>query len=133
MPSVFKNLFLGSGLSGLLLLAGCAEQKPPLPGIAQLSPDGKMQTIQITANHGYQPVIVQVKAGVPTQMTLYRDEAMDSCAAEFEIPSLHIKKPLPNRQKVTIQLPPLKPGEIPFSCSMQMMTGKVVVVKDITP
>ncbi len=76
----------------------------------------------------YTPEIIHVKAGEPVTLHFYRDEDAD-CTNEVVFESLGIRRRLPARETTTIVLTPSDTGEIPFSCGMGMVRGKLVVEK----
>jgi uncharacterized protein len=84
-------------------------------------------TINVRSN-GYDPQVVQIKAGVPTKLNVVSDN-VQSCARAFVIPALNLERVLPANGTETIDLPASPPGEIAFSCSMGMFTGVIQVVQ----
>jgi plastocyanin domain-containing protein len=76
----------------------------------------------------YSPEIIHVKAGLPVTLHFYRDEDAD-CTNEVVFEGLNIRKRLPARETTTIVLMPSDTGEIPFSCGMGMVRGKLIVEK----
>jgi sulfite exporter TauE/SafE len=78
-------------------------------------------------NGGYFPDKVYAKAGQPIQLRLVSSDVY-TCALSFVIPSLGVQKDLQPTDEVLIDIPAQKAGTtIPFSCSMGMFTGKLVV------
>jgi len=78
-------------------------------------------------NNGYYPNAVHVKAGMPIQLTLV-SENVNSCARAFVIPTLRIQKLLDVTGEVVLEIPAQEEGtRIPFSCSMGMYTGSIIV------
>jgi plastocyanin domain-containing protein len=67
-----------------------------------------------------------VYAGVPTRWIV---ESLDSnsCAVFLQVPSLGVSVTL-HKGENTIDLPPLKPGRVAYSCSMGMYGGTLTVV-----
>jgi membrane fusion protein, copper/silver efflux system len=76
----------------------------------------------------YTPEIIHVKAGKPVTLHFYRDEDSD-CTNEVMFEGLNIRKRLPARETTTIVFTPADTGEIPFSCGMGMVRGKLIVEK----
>lgn len=84
--------------------------------------------IGILVKGRYTPEIIHVKAGEPVTLHFYRDEDAD-CTNEVVFESLGIRRRLPARETTTIVLTPSDTGEIPFSCGMGMIRGKLIVGK----
>lgn len=77
-------------------------------------------------NRGYSPNYFTVLKGQPVKFIIDA-QAPYSCASSLVIPSLKIQAQLkPGENK--FEFTPDKTGDIPFSCSMGMYTGKIVVV-----
>ena len=126
----------------LTVFSGCGSSVETFtePVTATLNDDDTLQTVRIDVNHGYAPNHIIAKAGVPLEMVFARDEKPSSCAAKLEIPAADIKETLINHRDTVVTVPAdvAKAGEIPFHCSMEMMTGKIVfegdsVEPDVTP
>jgi RND family efflux transporter MFP subunit len=73
---------------------------------------------------------------VPAQVTVPANQVVDlvfirrvneTCGTEVDIPDLKIRRPLPLNERVTIRLQPQPPGELSFSCGMDMLKGVIVV------
>lgn len=76
---------------------------------------------------GYFPDVVHAKPGVPIRLKLVSEDVY-TCALSFVIPSLGIQKNLESTGVEYIDIPAQKMGTtIPFSCSMGMFVGKIVV------
>lgn len=74
----------------------------------------------------FTPEQVDVPAGRPVRLVFTRvDEA--TCATEVLIPALQIKKALPLKTPVTIDLPAQLAGTLTFQCGMDMLRGRLVV------
>jgi len=74
---------------------------------------------------GYAPKTLTVKKGIPVQWII---DAKDqySCASTLLAPSIGVRKSLQAGQNI-IEFTPTETGTIPFSCSMGMYTGTIVV------
>lgn len=96
-------------------------------GVAQVQ--GEKQTATITAYAtGYEPQRMSIKAGIPTTLTVVTNNTQ-GCVRGLTFPTLKIQKILPATGDTQIQIPALSKGtEIPFSCSMGMFSGKILVV-----
>ncbi|MDO8512592.1 MAG: sulfite exporter TauE/SafE family protein [bacterium] len=76
---------------------------------------------------GYSPNSFTIKKGVPVRLVI-NSENVNTCAASFMIPKLGIRKQLQPGAN-TIEFTPKEVGEIKFTCSMGMFTGKFNVVE----
>ena len=77
---------------------------------------------------GCPPSTIQVRAGRPVRLTFDRREEGE-CSSHVIFSDLGIDKPLPAYAKTTLDLGPLKPGEYPFACGMNMLHGVLKAVK----
>lgn len=78
-------------------------------------------------NSNYSPDVVRIKAGLPTRLTLVSKDVF-SCSLAFVIPTQNIQVLLDPTDTETIELPAFASGDqIPFSCSMGMFTGMIIV------
>jgi plastocyanin domain-containing protein len=83
--------------------------------------------IVITVENGiYQPSRLKVSAGQPTTLTFLRKDA-SPCAATVIFPDSEVSEELPLNKAKAVVLPPMPPGEHPFTCQMQMYRGTLVV------
>ena len=80
-------------------------------------------------NEGYRPGRIEIKAGIPTQLTLVTEDNR-SCTRAFVIPSLDMEEMLAETGEAMLELPAFEAGErIGFACSMGMFTGVIEVVQ----
>lgn len=108
----------------IALSAACAREPPPPPP-TPITVVGRRIDIEAKAG-GYSPSEVSVQAG--EQVTLVFTRTVKShCLEEVMIPSLGVKKPLPLNQPVAIPFSPDRYGDVPFSCGMDMVRGKIKV------
>ena len=78
-------------------------------------------------NSKYSPNVVKIKANLPTHFTLESKDVF-SCSLAFVIPSLGVQVIMDPTDRETIDLPAFASGDqIPFSCSMGMFTGIIIV------
>jgi len=77
-------------------------------------------------NRGYSPNYFTILKDQPVKFIIDA-QAPYSCASSLVIPSLKIQTQLKPGENI-LEFTPNKIGEIPFSCSMGMYTGKFVVV-----
>ena len=94
----------------------------PVTGAAQQG----VQTITMTQTaSGYTPNTLRVKAGIPVQWVI-TSESSYTCASSIVVPSLGIRGNLKKGQNV-VTFTPTQKGSIPFSCSMGMYRGTILV------
>jgi RND family efflux transporter MFP subunit len=75
---------------------------------------------------GYKPDTIDAKVGETITITFIR-RSEETCGTEIIIPSFNVNKSLPINKPVKVTLTPMKSGEFRFTCSMDMLNGKVVV------
>jgi HlyD family secretion protein len=85
----------------------------------------KGPVIEVSAT-GFSPSSIEIESGKPTTITFIRISE-EGCGTEVLFPDLKINQPLPLNKPVPITITPKKPGELKFSCGMDMMKGKVIV------
>ncbi|CAN5635276.1 cupredoxin domain-containing protein [soil metagenome] len=81
----------------------------------------------LISEKGYEPGTLKLKRGVPAKVTFLRTTE-NTCGTEIVIPAYGINKPLPLNEKVVVSFTPKKAGEFKFTCGMNMMRGKLVVL-----
>jgi Cu(I)/Ag(I) efflux system membrane fusion protein len=82
--------------------------------------------INIRVKDGYSPNVIRVKAGSLVKLVFNREE--DSrCSEELIFEKLGIHRKLAAFAATTIEFTPKESGEIPFSCGMKMLHGKIIV------
>ncbi|MEW6732872.1 MAG: cupredoxin domain-containing protein [Acidobacteriota bacterium] len=77
--------------------------------------------------HGYEPVSIQLKRGVPAQITFLRMDE-NNCGEKFLLKELGIQKSLLVGQPVIVELTPEKTGDYSFTCGMGMYRGTLTVI-----
>lgn len=88
-----------------------------------------IQTVRmIQDNHGYNPNTFTIKKGIPVRW-IVRSTDPYSCASSLIMPAFNIRTNLTEEEKI-LEFTPSKSGQIPFSCSMGMYTGKFNVIED---
>lgn len=85
------------------------------------------RVVEITAA-GLVPPRVTVPAGTPVDLVLIR-RVEQTCGTEVSIPELGIRRDLPLGERVVVRIPPRDPGELAFSCGMDMLKGVIVVTR----
>lgn len=96
-----------------------------VPTVAATQPAVVTRVIEITAA-GLVPPRVTVPANQPVDLVFIR-RVNETCGTEVEIPSLNIRRGLALDERVIIRLPPQPPGELSFSCGMDMLKGVIIV------
>ena len=86
-----------------------------------------VRTVEIDVTRdGFLPASVNVDAGAAVDLVFVR-RTDETCAKEVVVPSLNVRKTLPLNERVSIQLPPAKPGTLAFACGLNMFKGTIVV------
>ncbi len=98
-----------------------AQAAPTTP--TQGEPD---RTLELRVEGAYHPDTLHVVAGEKVRLVVTRVD-YGGCTRHIVFPTLGIKVELPTGQPVTIDLPALEPGTIPFHCGMKMIHGTVHV------
>ncbi|MBL7141928.1 sulfite exporter TauE/SafE family protein [Patescibacteria group bacterium] len=81
---------------------------------------------------GYSPNVIFIKKDIPVRWII-NVKQMSGCTDEIIMPEYNIRKPLEYGENI-IEFVPKKLGDLKFSCWMQMVWGKFVVVeKDKQP
>lgn len=75
----------------------------------------------------YSPDKIRVQAGVVVRLNLTTTGGY-GCTSVFTIPQLGVRKRLPRDSTTTIDLGPLNPGKITWTCAMGMYTGIIEVI-----
>ncbi len=85
------------------------------------------QRVSITVTEqGFEPAVVNVKAGQPVTMLVKRTTDR-TCATEVVMKEHNINQPLPLNQEVEITFTPAKSGDLVYACAMDMYKGTVHV------
>ncbi len=86
-----------------------------------------IQTIELrVVNSGYFPEVLYAPADQEVALDLVTNKTY-SCSRDFVIPALKYYQLLPETGRVTVKIPPQKPGTVMrFTCSMGMYTGQIV-------
>lgn len=82
--------------------------------------------INITVSGGYSPEVISLPLGQTTKINFFRTDPAE-CLSEVILSDFRIKKELPLKQKVTIEITPRKAGEYNYACGMNMYHGKIIV------
>src|SRR5215475_8382957 len=88
----------------------------------------EVQTVKVILGaEGYQPASFNLKQGVPARIEFVR-QVEGSCGKEIVIPEYDVKRELPLNKSVVVEFTPDKAGEYVFTCGMNMLRGKIVVL-----
>ena len=114
-------LIIGAG--GINALANpIGEKKLVKANISKKHP----KTVKIAVNkNGFSPSTISVEKGHALTLVFFR-ATKEGCGTEVVFPALNIRKNLPLKKNVTVQIMPKEAGEIIFSCGMNMMKGKII-------
>jgi plastocyanin domain-containing protein len=96
--------------------------------VAARTGESGIQEIRVTVKGGYTPDVIVVKEGKPVRLDFYRDETA-SCSEQVIFGDFGIARDLPSFKTTPIEFTPEKSGEFIFTCGMNMMRGKLVVVQ----
>lgn len=88
---------------------------------------GSQQVVITVLPNGYSPNRIQVKAGMPVQLTLQTKDTY-SCASSFVLKAFNIKMQLGPTDSKTVAFTPTQKGIYPFTCSMGMYSGVLEVI-----
>ena len=90
-----------------------------------------VQIIRVTVKGGYSPDVIQVAPGVPVRMLFDRQESGD-CSSRVVFPDFHVNQTLPAYATTAVEFLPEEPGEYEFACGMNMIRGRLQVVRNGT-
>jgi plastocyanin len=93
----------------------------PVTGAAKL--EGGVQKISVDVARTYNPNVIQLKAGVPAEITFSQSQG---CTAIVQSSDLGFQEDLSSGPK-TVKLKGLAAGTYSFACGMNMVTGTIVV------
>lgn len=128
----FALLNLSSGLILLGVTGGSASAAASAAAgartaSANVTVSNGGQTVRMTqGSNGYEPADTVLYAGLPTTW-LIEGTAPFNCSTALRVPDLDISVNLAQGPN-TVQLPAMDAGTVPFTCSMGMYTGNLLVV-----
>lgn len=93
---------------------------------APAAPADEPQPAEIVVEKGYHPSRITAAEGEPLRLAFLRKEE-GGCVREIVFPTLEIRRELPVGEVVILDLGRQSPGEIPFHCGMNMISGVVIV------
>ena len=82
--------------------------------------------VDIKVEGGYSPSTIVLRNGRKTTLTFLRTDP-SSCLEEVVLSDFKVRKFLPLKKPVSIEITPEKVGEFPFECGMNMFHGKILV------
>lgn len=85
--------------------------------------EGNVQKISVDASQGFNPGTIQLKAGIPAEITFSQG---GGCTAGVVSQDLGFQEDLTSGPK-TVKLDALQPGTYSFTCAMGMIQGSIVV------
>lgn len=122
LSMIVVSAVLGFAMSGCSSGADTSQTQTP----TQTTSDG-VQKATITIDGGkYTPSVVSVERGKPVELTFKGGQEL-GCGGTVVFKSLNQSKEVASGQSVIFAFTPDQAGEIPFTCSMDMYDGKVVV------
>lgn len=111
-------LALAALLGSMALFACNRDHAAPEPAAAQRI------DVAVTAD-GFVPARTRVKVGQPVTLVVTR-KVDRTCATDIVIKDYGISKPLPQGAPVEVTFTPTKPGNIRYSCAMDMVFAELV-------
>ena len=90
-----------------------------------------VQRIEVTVRGGYSPNVIQVRQGIPVEIEFDRQETGD-CSSRVVFPGLQLSAALPAHQRTTVRFTPRQAGSFGFTCSMNMISGTLIVTPNGT-
>ena len=112
----WKNIFAGSSSSQAIV-----KDDP------NVKIEDGYQVVRMTQkSYGYTPNKFTIRKGIPVKWIIDSKDS-NSCAASILMPKQNIRKPLKSGENI-IQFTAEETGDLKFSCSMGMYSGKFIVV-----
>ncbi len=99
------------------VLTGCSAKAVPT--------GGQRVAIHVTEN-GFEPAVVNVKAGSPVTLLVTR-LTDQTCATELVIKAENVHQSLPLNHQVAITFTPEHKGDVTYVCGMDMLKGTIRV------
>lgn len=114
--------------NGLRLMGvNLSLKKPTAPAQESVVTDNVQKiTIKLDNSQGYIPNSIKIKKDIPVELSVYANGAT-TCVRVFVVPSLKVNKVVPESEPLIIKFTPKKTGVIPFTCSMGMYNGQLIV------
>ncbi len=96
--------------------------------IVKASLENGIQKIRIRAEKGYHPAHIQLRKGIPAEITFHR-ATPSNCYKEILFEEEGILEPIGVDEEKVIRFTPQELGEHEFSCGMKMQKGSYTVVE----
>jgi uncharacterized protein len=122
-------MMLYRGVGNLDILGGTTPANTNIAGANEKNTmeDENVQIINMDLTYdGYQPNVLKIKEGVKVRWVINALE-ISGCTREIILHDYDIRKRLVRGENI-IEFTPRKKGEIKFSCGMQMVWGKFIVI-----
>src|SRR5262252_4794569 len=112
-----------AGLS-LIVAIGCSKSESAARANAAVTAQGPTKVT--VDDHGFTPSEVHVEKGKPLSLVFTRTTDK-TCATEVVFPELKLKKDLPLKTPVSIDVPTEQARTLAFQCGMGMYKSAVVI------
>lgn len=123
---VFGIYNIQSGIAVLPAATSSDNSEVNYTPVDQGAEQGDVQVIKMTQSaSGYSPSTLRVRAGIPARWII-TSESSFTCASSIVVPSLGIRTNLKKGENI-IEFTPTQKGTIPYSCSMGMYRGTIIV------
>lgn len=137
MKTPLNLLVIPAAIVALAALANAQGGQSCCGGMMSMQADGKAKPVQakqfehkqtatVVINNGYTPSVIEVKKGKPVELTFTGGKNI-GCGNTVVFKTLKLSRECATGKSVTLKFTPTKMGEIPFTCGMGMLKGKVVV------
>ena len=114
-----------AALIGGFMFIGTGKVAPVTGQVISNPSNGEVQEVTLgMKNLNYYPRTIEVKAGVPVELTL--DSSVQGCFRSFAVPDLGVFG-VARTPSDTIKFTPNKKGTFAFRCSMGMGDGTLIV------
>jgi plastocyanin domain-containing protein len=106
----------------------CGKRPRPLPPIVAGTPDKPRDVFIRVSNLGYTPSQVSGRPGETLRLNFQYEASAGECGREVALPKDNVRVTLTDKQPVAVTTKlPATPGEVAWSCGMDMLRGKIVV------
>jgi uncharacterized protein len=126
---ILAAMMLYRGVGNLNILGGTTSANTNIAGANEKNTkeDESVQIINMDLTYdGYQPNVLKIKEGVKVRWVINARE-ISGCTREIILHDYNIRKSLVRGENI-IEFMPREKGEIKFSCGMQMVWGKFIVI-----
>jgi len=124
----FFNISNGLNLAGIKISGQIKKEITEQINDPNVVIENGVQVMHMEQNaQGYYPNVFTVKRGTPVKWII-KSVYPYSCASSLVVEKLNIRTNLTEKEQV-FDFTPTEAGEIPFSCSMGMYSGTIIVVE----